>query len=96
EKVSFSRTGGMCTHCEGRGKVSDIDLAQLFDDSKSLSESPRRPLRHSPTTRNCRPAPVPRHPPHPGRPGGTTAAPDSSRPRLSPSRRPWPRSSYRR
>ncbi|GHG92290.1 ATP-binding cassette domain-containing protein [Streptomyces lanatus] len=40
EKVSFSRTGGMCTHCEGRGRVSDIDLAQLFDDSKSLAEDP--------------------------------------------------------
>ncbi|MGC9538399.1 ATP-binding cassette domain-containing protein [Streptomyces sp. UG1] len=40
EKVTFSRTGGMCTHCEGRGRVSDIDLAQLFDDSKSLSEDP--------------------------------------------------------
>lgn len=40
EKVSFSRTGGMCTHCEGRGTVSDIDLTQLFDDSKSLSEDP--------------------------------------------------------
>ncbi|GHD05538.1 ABC transporter [Streptomyces violarus] len=40
QKVTFSRTGGMCTHCEGRGKVSDIDLTQLFDDSKSLSEEP--------------------------------------------------------
>ncbi|MEZ3178671.1 excinuclease ABC subunit UvrA [Streptomyces pimonensis] len=40
EKVSFSRTGGMCTHCEGRGTVSDIDLTQLFDDSRSLSEDP--------------------------------------------------------
>lgn len=40
EKVSFSRTGGMCTHCEGRGTVSDIDLTQLYDDSKSLSEGP--------------------------------------------------------
>ncbi|MER7896864.1 excinuclease ABC subunit UvrA [Streptomyces sp. NPDC096046] len=40
EKVSFSRTGGMCTHCEGRGRVSDIDLTQLYDDSKSLSEDP--------------------------------------------------------
>ncbi|MFF6785817.1 ATP-binding cassette domain-containing protein [Streptomyces sp. NPDC012510] len=40
EKVTFSRTGGMCTHCEGRGKVSDIDLTQLFDDTKSLSEGP--------------------------------------------------------
>ena len=40
EKVSFSRTGGMCTHCEGRGTVSDVDLTQLYDDSKSLSEDP--------------------------------------------------------
>ncbi|WP_338896110.1 excinuclease ABC subunit UvrA [Streptomyces sp. TG1A-60] len=40
EKVTFSRTGGMCTHCEGRGTVSDIDLTQLFDDSRSLSEDP--------------------------------------------------------
>ncbi|UQA96948.1 ATP-binding cassette domain-containing protein [Streptomyces halobius] len=40
EKVTFSRTGGMCTHCEGRGSVSDIDLTQLYDDSKSLSQDP--------------------------------------------------------
>ncbi|WP_419994931.1 ATP-binding cassette domain-containing protein [Streptomyces boninensis] len=40
EKVTFTRTGGMCTRCEGRGKVSDIDLTQLYDDSKSLSEDP--------------------------------------------------------
>ncbi|MFJ3582188.1 ATP-binding cassette domain-containing protein [Streptomyces sp. NPDC090127] len=37
-KATFQRTGGMCTRCEGRGKVSDIDLTQLYDDSKSLSE----------------------------------------------------------
>ncbi|WP_415943150.1 ATP-binding cassette domain-containing protein [Streptomyces sp. 067-1] len=37
-KATFQRTGGMCTHCEGRGTVSDIDLTQLYDDSKSLSE----------------------------------------------------------
>ena len=37
-RATFSRTGGMCPRCEGRGTVSDIDLAQLFDDSKSLSE----------------------------------------------------------
>ncbi|MCI0386783.1 excinuclease ABC subunit UvrA [Streptomyces sp. CNQ085] len=40
EKVTFSRTGGMCTRCEGRGTVSDIDLTQLYDDSRSLSEDP--------------------------------------------------------
>jgi len=30
--------GGMCPHCEGMGQVNDIDLTQLFDESKSLSE----------------------------------------------------------
>ena len=30
--------GGMCPRCEGMGSVTDIDLSQLFDDSKSLSE----------------------------------------------------------
>ncbi|MCZ9338045.1 excinuclease ABC subunit UvrA, partial [Streptomyces sp. TRM76130] len=38
EKVTFNRTGGMCTRCEGRGTVSDFDLTQLYDDSKSLNE----------------------------------------------------------
>ena len=37
-RATFTRTGGMCPRCEGRGTVSDIDLAQLFDDSKSLAE----------------------------------------------------------
>ncbi|MFD9601121.1 ATP-binding cassette domain-containing protein [Streptomyces sp. NPDC059970] len=37
-KATFNRTGGMCTRCEGRGAVSDIDLTQLYDDSKSLAE----------------------------------------------------------
>ena len=38
ERRSFNITGGMCPRCEGRGAVSDIDLTQLFDDSKSLNE----------------------------------------------------------
>jgi excinuclease UvrABC ATPase subunit len=38
EKVTFTRTGGMCPRCEGMGSVSDIDLSQLYDDSKSLNE----------------------------------------------------------
>jgi excinuclease ABC A subunit len=38
ERRSFSITGGMCPRCEGRGIVSDIDLSQLFDESKSLAE----------------------------------------------------------
>ena len=33
---SFSRAGGMCSRCEGRGSVTDFDLAQLYDDSRSL------------------------------------------------------------
>ncbi|MFE5858602.1 excinuclease ABC subunit UvrA [Streptomyces sp. NPDC056500] len=37
-KATFNRTGGMCTRCEGRGSVSDIDLTQLYDDSKSIAE----------------------------------------------------------
>jgi excinuclease ABC A subunit len=35
---SFTRAGGMCPRCEGLGTVSDLDLTQLYDDSKSLSE----------------------------------------------------------
>ncbi|MFF7751745.1 ATP-binding cassette domain-containing protein [Streptomyces sp. NPDC007971] len=38
ERRSFSITGGMCPRCEGRGAVTDIDLTQLYDDSKSLAE----------------------------------------------------------
>jgi excinuclease UvrABC ATPase subunit len=38
EKVVFNRAGGMCPRCEGMGSINDIDLAQLYDDSKSLSE----------------------------------------------------------
>jgi excinuclease UvrABC ATPase subunit len=38
ERRSFSITGGMCPRCEGLGTVSDIDLAELFDESKSLAE----------------------------------------------------------
>jgi excinuclease UvrABC ATPase subunit len=38
ERRSFSVIGGMCPRCEGRGTVTDIDLAQLYDDSKSISE----------------------------------------------------------
>jgi excinuclease UvrABC ATPase subunit len=37
-KRTFSVTGGMCPRCEGIGSVTDLDLTQLFDESKSLSE----------------------------------------------------------
>ncbi len=35
---SFTRLGGMCPRCEGRGSVNDFDLSQLYDDTKSLNE----------------------------------------------------------
>ena len=38
ERRSFSVTGGMCPRCEGWGSVTDFDLSQLYDDSKSLNE----------------------------------------------------------
>ncbi|WP_412875493.1 ATP-binding cassette domain-containing protein [Curtobacterium flaccumfaciens pv. flaccumfaciens] len=38
QRVSFTRLGGMCADCEGRGLVNDIDLTQLFDDTKSLGD----------------------------------------------------------
>ena len=37
QKASFSRLGGMCVRCEGRGQVTDFDLTALYDDSLSLS-----------------------------------------------------------
>src|SRR3712207_4326626 len=38
EKATFFRLGGMCPRCEGMGSVNDIDLAALYDDSKSLND----------------------------------------------------------
>jgi excinuclease UvrABC ATPase subunit len=38
ERRSFSITGGMCARCEGTGSVSDFDLTQLYDASKTLAE----------------------------------------------------------
>jgi excinuclease UvrABC ATPase subunit len=38
EKRVFTVNGGMCPRCEGMGSVNDIDLSQLYDDSKSLNE----------------------------------------------------------
>jgi excinuclease UvrABC ATPase subunit len=37
-KAAFNRLGGMCPRCEGRGSVSDFDLTQLYDDTKSISD----------------------------------------------------------
>jgi excinuclease UvrABC ATPase subunit len=38
EKRVFTRAGGMCPRCEGMGSVNDVNLSQLYDDSKSLNE----------------------------------------------------------
>ncbi|TQL47517.1 excinuclease UvrABC ATPase subunit [Homoserinimonas aerilata] len=38
ERRDFSVIGGMCPRCEGMGAVSDFDLSELYDDSKSLNE----------------------------------------------------------
>jgi len=38
EQREFTQTGGMCPRCEGMGTVTDLDLAQLYDESKSLVE----------------------------------------------------------
>ena len=37
-RATFTRTGGMCPRCEGRGSITDFDLSALYDDGKSLNE----------------------------------------------------------
>src|ERR671926_988336 len=36
-RATFNRLGGMCPRCEAMGSVTDFDLSQLYDDSKSLN-----------------------------------------------------------
>ena len=38
ERRSFSITGGMCPRCEGLGRVTDVDLTALYDETKSLND----------------------------------------------------------
>ena len=38
ERKRFSVQGGMCPTCEGMGKVSDIDLTQVLDETLSLED----------------------------------------------------------
>src|ERR1700720_4943857 len=38
ERRTFRITGGMCPRCEGRGTASEVDLTQLYDDTRSLNE----------------------------------------------------------
>lgn len=38
EARSFSVNGGMCPHCEGMGTATDIAIAEVVDESKSLND----------------------------------------------------------
>ena len=38
EHVTFSRAGGMCPRCEGLGRTSDINMAELFDENLTLED----------------------------------------------------------
>ena len=38
ESRTFTVTGGMCPRCEGLGRVTDIDLREVYDESRSLNE----------------------------------------------------------
>ncbi|MGO1538702.1 MAG: ATP-binding cassette domain-containing protein [Leucobacter sp.] len=38
ERRDFQILGGMCPDCEGRGTVSDFDLAELYNEENALSE----------------------------------------------------------
>ena len=40
QKRTYTLVGGMCPRCEGVGTVSDLDLDELYDDTKSLNEDP--------------------------------------------------------
>jgi excinuclease UvrABC ATPase subunit len=37
QRATFTRLGGMCPRCEGRGSVADVDRTALYDDTKSLN-----------------------------------------------------------
>jgi excinuclease UvrABC ATPase subunit len=37
-RKTYTVTGGMCPRCEGMGHVTDIDLSQLYDETKSLAQ----------------------------------------------------------
>ncbi|MBA3021047.1 excinuclease ABC subunit UvrA [Propionicimonas sp.] len=38
QKAAFTAIGGMCPRCEGLGSINDLDLTQLYDESKTLFE----------------------------------------------------------
>ena len=38
EAKTYTLVGGMCPRCEGKGRVNDVDLTQLYDENLSLNE----------------------------------------------------------
>lgn len=38
QKRTYFQLGGMCPRCQGRGNVSDVDLAAVFNENLSLNE----------------------------------------------------------
>src|SRR4051794_40548423 len=38
KKATFTRLGGMCPRCEGRGAVTDFDLSALYDETLSINQ----------------------------------------------------------
>ena len=38
QRITFTRAGGMCPECEGRGVADAIDLTALYDDAKSIND----------------------------------------------------------
>ncbi|MHA7987494.1 ATP-binding cassette domain-containing protein [Rathayibacter sp. CAU 1779] len=48
ERAAFNVVGGQCPRCDGRGSVQDFDLAELFDDSKSLNDGALLVPNHTP------------------------------------------------
>ncbi|WP_344716928.1 excinuclease ABC subunit UvrA [Gordonia defluvii] len=37
KKATFESLGGMCARCEGMGVVSDVDLTEIYDETKSFT-----------------------------------------------------------
>jgi excinuclease UvrABC ATPase subunit len=46
ERRDFSVTGGMCPRCEGMGRVDDIDLSALYDETGRSTRAPSRSPAH--------------------------------------------------
>ncbi|WP_221584303.1 excinuclease ABC subunit UvrA [Microbacterium sp. G2-8] len=38
ERAEYNMLGGMCPGCDGTGRVSDLDLAELYDETASINE----------------------------------------------------------